>query len=444
MATDKLWSKNMLGLRFPRDSREHTSSYYAATAVQSGPFPTLNADIDCDIAVVGGGFSGVNTALELSERGYQVTLLEANRLGWGASGRNGGQIIGGLGEDVTRFRSVIGDNGIDTIYQMGVECVEIIRERVARYNIACDLQWGYCDVALKPRHMDWFAEAQQEQAGKGYPHPLTLLDAGAVKQYVGSDAYIGGLYNPTGGGHLHPLNLCLGEAAAAQQLGAKIFEQTRVVDIHHGKRVTLRTERGTVNAGTAVLCGNAYMESLVAGLQKRVLPASSCIIATEPLPEALAASVLPKNVAVCDPRTALDYFRLSADRRLLFGGLSNYTGLVPTNYERVMRKKMLKVFPQLQGIGIDYTWDGQIGIGINRMPQLGKLNENVYYVQAYSGHGVAPTHIMARIIAEAINEETGRFDMMSKIKHYSFPGGRYLRRPGMALGMLYFKAKDYL
>jgi gamma-glutamylputrescine oxidase len=434
----------MFGLRFPKNTPEHTRSYYAASANTSASYPTLDTHIEADIAVVGGGFTGVNTALELAERGYQVVLLEANRICWGASGRNGGQIIGGLGHNASQFRKVIGDEGVRSIYAMGNECVDIIRQRVERYRIDCDMRWGYCDVALKPRHMKWFEQTRKEERAKGYPHPLTLLDATRVKDFVGSDAYIGGLYNPSGGGHLHPLNLCLGEAAAAAHQGALIFEQSRVERISHGKRATVHTQKGAVTADTVVLCGNAYMENLVPELAKRVLPASSCVIATEPLSEALAHSVLPQDVAVCDPRTALDYFRLTADRRLLFGGLSNYTGLVPDNYEQVMLGKMLKVFPQLAGVAIDYAWDGQMGIGLNRMPQLGKLEGNVYYIQAYSGHGVAPTHMMARITAEAINGEGTRFEMMSKIRHWPFPGGRLLRRPGMALGMLYFKAKDYL
>jgi gamma-glutamylputrescine oxidase len=434
----------MFGLRFPKNTPEHTRSYYAASANTSASYPALDTHIEADIAVVGGGFTGVNTALELAERGYQVVLLEANRICWGASGRNGGQIIGGLGHNASQFRKVIGDEGVRSIYAMGNECVDIIRQRVERYRIDCDMRWGYCDVALKPRHMKWFEQTRNEERAKGYPHPLTLLDATRVKDFVGSDAYIGGLYNPSGGGHLHPLNLCLGEAAAAAHQGALIFEQSRVERISHGKRATVHTQKGAVTADTVVLCGNAYMENLVPELAKRVLPASSCVIATEPLSEALAHSVLPQDVAVCDPRTALDYFRLTADRRLLFGGLSNYTGLVPDNYEQVMLGKMRKVFPQLAGVAIDYAWDGQMGIGLNRMPQLGKLKDNIYYIQAYSGHGVAPTHMMARITAEAINGEGTRFEMMSKIRHWPFPGGRLLRRPGMALGMLYFKAKDYL
>ena len=288
----------MFGLRFPVNTREHTRSYYAATATAGSEYPALDAVIDADVAVVGGGFSGVNTALELCERGYSVVLLEANRLSWGGSGRNGGQIIGGLGHNAAQFKKVIGDEGVRAIYDMGNEGVEIIRQRIARYAIDCDLRWGFCDVAMKPVHMRWFEESRREQQAKGYPHPLTLLDASEVKNYVGSDAYIGGLYNPTGGGHLNPMNLCLGEARAAEAQGALIFEQSRVLGISHGQRATLHTEKGSVSAHTVVLCGNAYMEDLVPQLAKRVLPASSCVIATEPLSEELAASGRQVTLAV--------------------------------------------------------------------------------------------------------------------------------------------------
>lgn len=434
----------MFGLTLPQNTQEHTASYYAATSIHPETYPKLEGAIDAEVVVVGGGFSGVNTALELSERGYKVVLLEANRICWGASGRNGGQIIGGIGHSAAPFKKAIGDSGIQSIYDMGIECVDIIRDRVEQYSIDCDIKWGYCDVAIKPRHMRWFKDTLQEHKAKGYPHALQLLDKHEIKGYVGSDSYIGGMYNATGGGHLHSLNLCLGEARAAQALGAQIFEQSAALRISEGKKVTVHTQSGSVTADNLVLCGNGYMENLVPKLAQRVLPASSCVIATEPLSPELAQSVMPQDVAVCDPRTALDYFRLTADRRMLFGGLSNYTGLVPDNYSKVMQDKMLKIFPQLVGVKIDYAWNGQMGIGLNRMPQLGTLASNIYYIQAYSGHGVAPTHMMARITAQAISGEGERFAMMSKIRHWPFPGGRYLRRPGMALGMLYFKAKDYL
>ncbi|MEP5766472.1 MAG: FAD-binding oxidoreductase [Halieaceae bacterium] len=434
----------MFGLRYPINTREHTGSWYAATANKAADYPILEGEVETDIVVVGGGFSGVNTALELCERGYEVVLVEANRLAWGATGRNGGQVIGGFGSNASKFRKTIGDQGVKTLYRMGIECVDIIRERVLQYDIDCDLRWGYCDVALKPRHLNWFREDQQERRDKGYPHEVVLLDRSEVRQFVGSDAYLGGLYNAEGGGHVHPMNLCLGEARAAVGLGARIFEQSRVLDIEQGETVTLRTERGQLRARKVVLCGNAYMENLVPRLAKRILPASSCMITTEPLSAELAQSVLPRDVAVCDPRTALDYFRRTADNRLLFGGLSNYTGLVPSNSEQVMYRKMLKIFPQLDGVKIEFSWDGQMGIGINRMPQMGKLADNVYFIQAYSGHGVAPTHVMARVMAEGIAGDTARSDLLASIHHWPFPGGKLLRRPGMALGMLYYKALDYL
>jgi glycine/D-amino acid oxidase-like deaminating enzyme len=433
----------MLGLRKPRETREHTGSYYAATTNTKTDYPTLESDIEAEVVVVGAGFSGTNTALELAERGVDVVLLEANRIGWGASGRNGGQIIGGIGHDPERFEKHIGKDGVAEIYQMGLEARDIIRERVERYNIDCDLKWGYCDVALKPRHMKQFAEWREFEKSFGNRHDYTLLDRDELKQFVSSERYLGGLLNYANG-HIHPLNLCLGEARAAEGIGTRIFEQSRVVELVHGERPRVVTERGSVTAGRVILCGNAYLGGLVDRLATRVLPSSSSIIATKPLTPELARKLLPGDVAVCDPRTALDYFRLSADGRMLFGGLSNYTGLEPTDVEAVLRRKMERVFPELEGVAVDYAWSGLIGIGINRMPQLGHLAENVCYIQAYSGHGVAPTHIMARITAEMVTGSPDRFDVFARIPHWPFPGGKLLRRPGLALGMSWYKLLDEL
>lgn len=433
----------MFGLRHPRETGEHTDSYYAASANRTDACARLEEDIDCDVVVVGGGFSGVNTALELAERGYDVVLLEANRIGWGASGRNGGQVIGGIGHDPERFVKSIGENGVRTIHAMGMEAREVIRERIETYDIDCDLKWGYCDVALKPRHMKQFAEWRDFEKSIGNPHSYTLLDREELRDYVVSDRYLGGLHNESNG-HLHPLNLCLGEATALESRGGRIFEQSRVMGLDHGTRPTVCTENGRVTARQVVLAGNAYLGGLVPRLARRILPSCSSIIATAPLSAELARELVPGDVAVCDPRTALDYFRLSADRRLLFGGLSNYTGLEPADLVGVMRRKMEAVFPQLTGVRIDHAWSGWIGIGLNRMPQLGRLADNVAYIQAYSGHGVAPTHIMARITAQMIAGDGERFDVMAKIGHRPFPGGRYLRRPALAVGMAYFKTLDAL
>ncbi|WP_240500221.1 NAD(P)/FAD-dependent oxidoreductase [Halioglobus japonicus] len=381
--------------------------------------------------------------MELVEKGYDVVLLEANRISWGASGRNGGQVIGGIGHDPERFEKQIGAAGVKAIYRMGIAARDIIRERVEKYGIDCDLTWGYCDVALKPRHLKQFAEWRDFEKEIGNPHEYRLLDRDELKEYVNSDAYLGGLMN-TANGHVHPLNLCIGEARAAERGGARIFEQSRVQEIVQGQRVRVRTDEGSVLAKKVVLAGNAYMGGLIPKLATRVLPSNSSVVATAPLPESMAQQLMPGNVAVCDPRTALDYFRLSADRRMLFGGLSNYTGLEPKDLEGTIRRKMEKVFPELTGIPIDYGWSGQMGIGLNRMPQLGRLADNIAYIQAYSGHGVAPTHMMAKITADMIDGKPDDFDIFSRIPHWPFPGGKYLRRPALAVGMAYFKVKDVL
>ncbi|MEM7292733.1 MAG: FAD-binding oxidoreductase [Pseudomonadota bacterium] len=432
----------MFGLKSHSETREHAASYYADSANWETRYAELEGELNVDVAIVGGGFSGVNTALELAERGYSVALVEANRIGWGASGRNGGQVIGGMSHSLERFERSIGTEGVNAIYAMGIECCDIIRARVEKYSIDCDLVWGYCDVAIKERHMRELEEAKAYEEKMGCPHQYELLDADRLSYEVASKKYIGGLLTRTGAGHCHPLNLCLGESRAAEQLGVHLFEHSKVERIEHGKRPRVYTARGSLAANFVVLCGNAYLDNLVPYLAARVIPASSSIIATAPLSPEQVDQTMPGNRAACDPNVALDYFRLSADKRLLFGGLSNYTGLEPSDVTSVMRDKMLDVFPSLRDVAIDFAWSGQIGIGMNRMPQLGRLEDNVFFIQAFSGHGVAPTHMAARVTAQMIAGQTERFDLYAKIKHHPFPGGRLLRRPGLALGMLYYRLKD--
>ena len=433
----------------PLHDREHANSYYASSQRDKVDFPQLQDNISADICIVGGGLSGVATAVELSEQGFQVVVLEAQRVGWGASGRNGGQVIGGFGEALSGSLEKVGRKfGVgasEALRGMGIECVDIVRERVAKYGIECDLKWGYFDAAMKAREMyslaDWHEELQQSN----YPHRLELIDRDGVQDIVGSEHYIGGLVNE-GYGHVHVLDLCKGEARAAESLGARIFEQSMVTSIDHGETATVYTAKGSVKARFLVLCGNAYMSQLTPELFPKlssyVLPASSYVIATEPLSEELAESVLARDYAVCDQRTALDYFRLSADRRLLFGGMSNYSARDPRSITGVMQPSMLKVFPQLRDVKIDFEWGGHMGIGLNRVPQFGQLESNVYYVQAYSGHGVAPTHMSGRILAEVITSQAQRFDIMSRVKHLAFPGGQLFRQPLLALGMMFYKIRD--
>ncbi len=424
--------------------RQHTASYYAASSLPQPDHPVLQGEQVADVCVVGGGFSGLNTALELAERGMSVVLLEAHKIGWGASGRNGGQLIRGVGHGLEQFEGVIGKDGVRQMKLMGLEAVEIVRQRVERFNIACDLTWGYCDLANKPRDLEGFAEEAEQLRALGYRHETRLLQANEVHTVVGSDRYVGGFVD-MGSGHLHPLNLALGEAAAAAQLGVKLFEHSAVTRIDYGPQVRVHTAQGSVRAKSLVLGCNAYLKDLNPQLSGKVLPAGSYIIATEPLSEAQAHALLPQNMAVCDQRVALDYYRLSADRRLLFGGACHYSGRDPQDIAAYMRPKMLAVFAHLKDVKIDYQWGGMIGIGANRLPQIGRLPDqpNVYYAQAYSGHGVNATHLAGKLLAEAISgQHSDGFDLFAKVPHITFPGGKYLRSPLLALGMLWHRLKE--
>ncbi|WP_248731394.1 FAD-binding oxidoreductase [Pseudomonas sp. MWU13-2517] len=427
-------------------SAQHTSSYYAASSVPQPDYPALAGEIHADVCVIGGGYSGLNTALELAERGFSVVLLEARKVGWGASGRNGGQLIRGVGHGLDQFANVIGTDGVRQMKMMGLEAVEIVRERIERYQIPCDLTWGYCDLANKPHHLQGLAEDAEELRSLGYRHEVRLLQANEMSSVIGSERYVGGMID-MGSGHLHPLNLALGEASVAQRLGVRLFEQSAVIRIDYGSEVNVHTAQGNVRAKTLVLACNAYLNGLNPQLSGKVLPAGSYIIATEPLSEAQAANLLPQNMAVCDQRVAVDYFRLSADRRLLFGGACHYSGRDPQDIAAYMRPKMLKVFPQLANAKIDYQWGGMIGIGANRLPQIGRLADhpNVYYAQAYAGHGLNATHLAGKLLAEAISgQQQGRFDLFARVPHITFPGGKHLRSPLLALGMLWHRFKELI
>ena len=431
-------------VRIPVHTEQHAPSYYAATANRRVECPPLAGEELADVCIVGGGFSGLNTAIELARRGRSVVLLEARQIGWGASGRNGGQLIRGVGHGVEQFEPVIGAEGVRSLKLMGLEAVEIVRRRVEEFAIDCDLTWGYCDLANKPGDFAGFAKDMEELKGLGYRHELRLVQPGEMRSVVGSDRYVGGLVD-MGSGHLHPLNLALGEAVAAQSLGVRLFEHSAVTRIEYGADVKVRTANGVVRAKTLVLGCNAYMNNLNTTLGGKVLPAGSYVIATEPLPAELARELLPQNMAVCDQRVALDYYRLSADNRLLFGGACHYSGRDPADIGAYMQPKMLKVFPQLEDVRIDYQWGGMIGIGANRLPQIGKLADqpNVYFAQAYSGHGLNATHLAGKLLAEAIcGEQSHGFDVFSKVPHITFPGGRHLRSPLLALGMLWYRMKE--
>ncbi len=430
----------------PLHGTAHAASYYAASANRMLDCPTLAGELHADVCIVGGGFSGLNTAIELAQKGFSVVLLEARRIAWGASGRNGGQLIRGIGHDLERFKPLLGADGVHQLKLMGLEAVEIVRRRIEQFAIDCDLTWGYCDLANKPSQFGALADELLELQNLGYRHQLRLVQPDEMHRVVGSQRYVGGLID-MGSGHLHPLNLALGEAAAAQSLGVQLFENSPVTRIDYGSQVQVHTGAGRVRAAHLVLACNAYLGQLNPLLGGKVLPAGSYIIATEPLSEDQARSLIPQNMALCDQRVALDYYRLSADRRLLFGGACHYSGRDPADIAGYMRPKMLKVFPQLKDVKIDYQWGGMIGIGANRLPQIGRLADqaNVYYAQAYSGHGLNATHLAGTLLAEAIaGQAGGGFELFARVPHLTFPGGRHLRSPLLALGMLWHRLKELI
>ena len=420
----------------------HTASYYAATRTIADSYEPLRDDIDADVCICGGGFSGIATALSLVERGYSVVVLEQNKVCWGASGRNGGQIIAGFsGQNLMRKR--LGEEVADTLWDIGYRGNDIIRERVEKYGIECDLKWGYMDVAIKPRHMRACEADYEELQRRGFGDDARLVDGVGMRSLAPTDAYLGGLINRRNG-HLHPLNLCLGEARAAVGLGARIYEDSEVLGIEHGARPVVKTARGRVTADAVVLAGNAYQRLEMKRLGGLVFPAGSFIIATEPLSESEAAEINPRDMAFCDPNYVLDYFRLSADRRMLFGGRCNYSGRVPKSIKATIAPRMLKIFPQLQGKRIDYEWGGIIGIVVNRVPLIGRLENNVYTAFGYSGHGVNMTHATGEIVADAITGDSSKMELFERIKHHRIPLSQYVGGQMVALGMMYFRILDLL
>ena len=420
-------------------NQPHTSSYYAATVNEHTDYPSLKGEITADVCVIGAGFTGVSTALHLAERGYNVHVVEANKVGWGASGRNGGQMIGGISGD-SKMAKTLGEEGERILWEMGWAGHEIIRERVRRYGIECDLKSGYLDVAIKPRHMRDL-EAHHKMLDKyKFGHPYRMLSKEETLNAIGTEAYIGALRND-GNGHVHPLNLCIGEARAAVSLGATFYENSSVTEIKRGTKATVFTESGSVTADFVVLAGNAYhfLERKLRGI---LFPVNSFIIGSEPLSEKIVSQINPNDLAVCDPNYILEYFRLSADKRLLFGGRFTYFGSDPEIIKKNLIPRMLKIYPQLKSIKFDFGWGGTIGVTANRVPQMGRLAPNIIYSQGYSGHGVNVTHLAGQIMADTVGGTLEKFDIFAKIKPTWIPGQHLFRNQMVALGMAYYKMVD--
>ncbi|MBS0578862.1 MAG: FAD-binding oxidoreductase [Proteobacteria bacterium] len=423
----------------------YVPSYYAASAHSAPEHRPLEGSAEADVCVVGGGIAGCSTALHLAERGMRVILLEANRIGWGASGRSGAQAIQGIASGQAKLDRLIGPTAARSVWEVSVEGLALMRSLIRRFSIDCDWVDGHLTTAVKPRHdRDLHAEIKELRDVYGYDS-VRYVPKDELHTMLATDRYVGGLYD-TNSAHLHPLNYTLGLAAAAQTLGVQIYGGTRALSFAQAGNGKLRvaTAEGEVRARHLVLCGNVFLGPMAPSLARKIMAVATYIVATEPLGAARASELITNNAAVADMNWVLDYYRRSADHRLLFGGRVNYSGLKSFDAPSATRARMLKVFPQLQDVRIEYAWGGDVDITLNRAPHFGRLAQNIYFLQGFSGHGIALTGIAGKLVAEAIGGTAERFDVFARIPHADFPGGMALRRPALVLAMLYYRIKDLL
>ena len=424
------------------------TSYYAATARRAHAFTALQGSATCDVAVVGGGLAGLSAALELAERGFAVRLLEARQVGWGASGRNGGQAIHGLACAQETIEEQLGLDDARRIWAMSIEALDLLRQRIYHHHIDCEWRDGYLSLATNARKARAL-QAWAERIGRVYGYALTTIDVPEIGGWIASRRFHSGVHDVRSG-HLHPLKYTLGVAGAAAAAGVRIHENSPVVALQQGEKARLRTPQGEVRATQVLLAGNVHLQRLVPQLQARIMAVGTYIACTERLDAALAASLIPSRAAVCDTNFVLDYFRTTADDRLLYGGRVSYSARAPADLSHSMRARMLGTFPQLGDVKVEYAWGGFVDITMNRAPDFGRLPAsgphapNVYYLQGFSGHGLALTGLAGRLLAEAIAGDASRFDTFARIRHRAFPGGSKMRRAALVLGMAWYRLKDVL
>ena len=395
------------------------------------------------MCVVGAGFTGISAALHLAERGYSVVVLEAERVGWGASGRNGGQVGSGHRESMDDLERTLGPSRAADLWALSEEAKAIIADRIARHRIECDWRPGNLLASTRARYLGWMeAEAELCHRRFGY-RGYRMLSRAEMREEVASECYVGGRMD-AGGGHLHPLRFVLGMAAAAAGAGARIFEGSRVERIRWGRSAEVSTARGAVAAEHVVLAGNAHLGRLEPRIESRIMPIVNHQLATEPLGERRARSLVRSGACVHSTKFVVDYFRCTPDHRLLFGGGETYSDRTPGDLEGFVRRYMLRVFPQLADVGVDHAWSGRLAITMSRLPHVGRIAPNGFFAHGFSGHGVALTQIAGKLIAEAVAGTAERFDVLAGLRHRPFPGGTRFRHPLLVLGMLYYTLRDKL
>lgn len=424
-------------------SGQHPASYYAATANKHLSFPSLKGDHSCDVCVIGAGYAGLSAALHLAQRGYSVKLLEAHCIGWGASGRNGGQLGSGQRLEQEDLESLVGLERAKALWTLAEDAKALVKELIQTHQIHCDLK----PCILHADHKKSYVKHSQKLAEKmqrdyGYDQ-IQFVDKAELQQMLDTTAYHGGTLD-RGAGHLHPLNFALGLAQACQAAGVEIFEHSEVEQVQNGEPAKINLAHGSVTARYVIYACNGYIDKLEKKVAARVMPINNYIIATEPLSEGLAKSLIRDDVAVADSKFVINYYRLSSDNRMLFGGGESYSFKFPADIKGFVRKPMLEIYPQLKDTRIDYGWGGTLGITLNRMPYFAKIAPNILNASGFSGHGVAMATLAGKVLAEAIDGQASRFDVMEKVPTHIFPGGRHMRWPLMVLAMLYYSLRDRL
>jgi gamma-glutamylputrescine oxidase len=415
---------------------------YELSAPEFPAQPPLEGRAQADVCILGGGFTGLSAAIELAEAGLSVAVLEGGTVGSGASGRNGGQAIFGYSCDQSKIAALVGLEISQRMFDWTLEGLELLHARCARFGIDAQWQPGHAHLPIKPRQVREL-QAWREDLANNYGYALEWWPREPARAVLASDRYLGALYDARSG-HIQPLSYVRGLARAALSLGVRILEHSPVRSLQRGAKPVLRTSTGEVECDFVVLAGNALMEGIAPELESRVMPVGTYIGATPPLGQERARALIGNGMAAADVNWALDYFRIGADTRLLFGGRASYSTLPPPNLRGTMLRRMRRVFPQLADLPIERVWGGFVDISQNRAPHWGRIEPNVYFAQGFSGHGVVTSGLAGRVIAEAIRGQASRLDAYARIAHLPFPGGRLFRTPLLVAAMAWFKLRDAL